>query len=141
MVYYYLPIVLTIVANVFYHIFQKSIPEAANPMLSLIITYLTATLLSVIILLFGLKDTFIIAEIRKVNWASYALGVAIIGLELGFLLAYRAGWNVSLGALISNIAVSVLLIPIGIALFKETLTMQSFLGIVLCVSGLILINK
>ncbi|MGR6835969.1 EamA family transporter [Syntrophomonas erecta] len=141
MVYYYLPIVLTIVANVFYHIFQKSIPEAANPMLSLIITYLTATLLSVLILLFGFKDTSIIAEIRKVNWASYALGVAIIGLELGFLLAYRAGWNVSLGALISNIAVSVLLIPIGIALFKETLTMQSFLGIVLCVSGLILINK
>lgn len=138
---YYLPIALTIVSNVFYHIFQKYIPDNVNPILSLIITYLTAIVLSLVILLFGFKDSSLLAEIRKVNWASFALGASIIGLELGFLLAYRAGWNISVGALVSTIIVSLLLIPIGIAIFKETLTFQGGIGIILCIIGLVLINS
>lgn len=141
MIYYYLPIALTIVSNVFYHICQKFIPDNVNPILSLVITYLTAIVLSLVILLFGLKDTSLLAEIRKVNWASFALGASIIGLELGFLLAYRAGWNISLGALVSTIIVSLLLIPIGLTVFKETLTIQSGIGIILCIIGLVLINS
>lgn len=140
MIYYYLPILLTVVANVFYHIFQKSIPDNANPILSLIVTYITATLVSLLFLFFELKDTSLLAEIKKINWASLALGVSIIGLELGFLLAYRVGWNISIGALIANITVSLLLIPIGIAFYHETLTLQSTAGIALCIGGLVLIN-
>lgn len=140
MIYYYLPIVLTVIANVFYHIFQKSIPDNASPILSLIITYLTATLVSALFLFCELKDTSLLAELKKINWASLALGVSIIGLELGFLLAYRVGWNISIGALIANITVSLLLIPIGIAFYHETLTMQSIVGIALCIGGLLLIN-
>lgn len=141
MVYYYLPIALTIVANVFYHIFQKSIPDNINPILSLIVTYLTAAVVSLVFLFFELRDTSLMAEIKKVNWASFALGIAIIGLELGFLLAYRAGWNISVGALVSNIVVSLVLVPIGIALFNETITLKTVLGVILCVGGLVLINN
>ena len=138
---YYLPIVLVIVSNVFYHIFQKMIPNNVNPMLSLIVTYITAALLSLIILPWCMKDTSLAAEVRKINWASFALGASIIGLELGFLLAYRVGWNISIGSLIANTAVSLLLIPIGILLFKETLSIPNIIGVLLCVSGLVLINK
>ena len=38
MIYYYLPIALTIVSNVFYHICQKFIPDNVNPILSLVIS-------------------------------------------------------------------------------------------------------
>jgi|LSQX01.2.fsa_nt_gb uncharacterized membrane protein len=138
--YYYLPIALTIVANVFYHICQKSMPQNVNPMLALIITYLTAALLCVFILSFSLKGQSLAVEMGKLNWAPIALGVAIFGLELGFFLAYRAGWNISLGALISNISVSVLLIPIGVAVYKEAISTQTAAGIILCIAGLILIN-
>lgn len=88
-----------------------------------------------------MKDTSLAAEVRKINWASFALGASIIGLELGFLLAYRVGWNISIGSLIANTAVSLLLIPIGILLFKETLSITNIIGVLLCVSGLFLINK
>ena len=110
-------------------------------MLSLIVTYITAALLSLIILPWCMKDTSLAAEVRKINWASFALGASIIGLELGFLLAYRVGWNISIGSLIANTAVSLLLIPIGILLFKETLSIPNIIGVLLCVSGLVLINK
>lgn len=138
---YYMPIALVIVSNVFYHVFQKFIPDNVNPMLSLIITYVTAAILSLIILPWCMKDTSLATEIRRINWASFALGASIIGLELGFLLAYRVGWNISVGALIANTLVSLLLIPIGILLFKETISTTNIIGIILCVSGLILINR
>jgi drug/metabolite transporter (DMT)-like permease len=138
---YYMPIALVIVSNVVYHVFQKMIPDSANPIISLVITYITAAVLSLLILPWYMKDTSLAVEIRKINWASFALGASIIGLELGFLLAYRAGWNISIGALIANTAVSILLIPIGLLLFKETLTLPNIVGILLCVGGLFLINR
>jgi len=138
---YYLPIALTIVANVFYHICQKSMPQNINPVLALIVTYLTAAILCAFILVFNLKGQSLAVEMGKINWAPIALGVAIFGLELGFFLAYRVGWNISLGALVSNISVSILLIPIGVAVYKEALSTQTALGIILCIGGLILINR
>ena len=30
----------------------------------------------------------IVVEVRRLNWASYLLAIAIVGLEVGFLLAY-----------------------------------------------------
>ncbi|HEX3012423.1 MAG TPA: EamA family transporter [Syntrophomonadaceae bacterium] len=137
---YYLPIALVVISNVFYHLFQKMIPDNVNPVLSLIITYVTAAILCMIILPWCMKDTSLAAEIRKINWTSFALGASIIGLELGFLLAYRAGWNISVGALVANTIVSLLLIPIGLLIFKETLSVPNVVGIILGMGGLILIN-
>jgi uncharacterized membrane protein len=138
---YYLPIILVIISNVFYHIFQKCISPDANPVLSLIVTYLTAALLSMLILPLYLKDSSLAVEIKKVNWASFALGASIIGLELGFLLAYRIGWNISVGALVANSCVALLLIPIGVLIFKESLNPHNVIGILLCIGGLLMINK
>ncbi|MGE5454724.1 MAG: hypothetical protein ACM3O9_05965, partial [Methylocystaceae bacterium] len=67
--------------------------------------------------------------------------VAIVGLELGFLLAYRVGWNISLGSLVANSIVALALIPIGILLYHEGFEINKIIGVVLCLAGLILINK
>jgi hypothetical protein len=68
-----------------------------------------------------------------------AVGIAIVGVEMGVLLAYRAGWRVSVGSTVVNAALAVLLIPIGILYFGERLTAGNALGIVLCVGGLLLL--
>ena len=78
---------------------------------------------------------------KELNWATFALGFGIVGLELGFLLAYRAGWNLSLGALYSNVMVTVLLLPIGVLVFKETLTGRHWVGLALALSGLMLLGN
>lgn len=70
-----------------------------------------------------------------------ALGVALVGLELGFLWAYRAGWQMNLAALVSNLWVTLLLIPIGFIVFRETLSWQNILGVTLAIVGLVLIGK
>ena len=80
-------------------------------------------------------------SLRQVNWASFALALAIVGLEIGFLLAYRAGWNIALTAAVSNVAVTLLLIPVGLLLFKEKVSLVNIFGVILCVAGLVLVNQ
>ncbi|HEY45213.1 MAG TPA: hypothetical protein G4O14_00365 [Anaerolineae bacterium] len=97
-------------------------------------------LLSILLIpLFPVSISFV-EMIKKVNWVSIALGIAIVGVEVGYLLAYRAGWQISLGAIVSNVAVAVLLLPIGILLFREKLSTVNYVGIVLCVLGLVMTN-
>ncbi len=140
MLLYLFSIVLTVFANVLYHLFQKSIASQVNPFVSLIATYFTAIIFSVSCLPFYLKGQNILASFKELNWASYALGIALVGLELGFLLAYRSGWDLNRAALFSNVAVTLVLIPIGAAFFRENLSIVNTIGIGLSVLGLILMN-
>ena len=137
---FYGAIALTVFANVLYHLFQKSIPGNVNPLFSLTITYLVAATASVILIPFFPLEGTLGSELRKINWTSFGLGVVIIGLELGFLLAYRAGWNISLASLVANTTVALILIPIGLILFKERLTPINVLGVILALVGLVLVN-
>jgi len=45
-------------------------------------------------------------------------------LELGFLLAYRKVWNISVAGFLSNTLVALMLIPVGLLLFKETISLR-----------------
>ena len=140
MYFYILSITLVIVSNVFYQYIPKSTPGHVNPILSLIITYLTAIVASLMLLPFFPAKEGIMAGIKNLNWTSYALGITVVGLEAGFLLAYRAGWNISTVAVTANIIVALILIPAGIVLYKETLSLINSIGIVLSVLGLFLIS-
>lgn len=138
---YYASMGLTVLSNVLYHTFQKLTPGTVNPVLSLTVTYATAAVLCLALLpLFPLQGS-LGASLRALTWPSYALALAITGLELGFLLAYRAGWNISLGAAVSNVSVALVLLPIGLIAFREKVSPTNLIGIVVCLAGLVLINR
>ncbi len=137
---YYMAIGLTVVSNVLYHVFLKVTPATVNPILSLVVTYLTAAAATTAIYFLSPDKASLTAGLKELNWASYALGLAIVGLEVGFMLAYRAGWNITLAGLVSSTTVSLLLIPVGLLFFRESLSAVNGLGIALCLVGLILVN-
>ena len=138
---YWFSIALAVLANLFYHAIQKQTPALASPALTLTMTYLTAGVVCFIAyLLFPGREGFF-GGFRHLNWTAAALGVAIIGLELGFLLAYRTGWNVNSAALLVNTAVSVLLVPVGLMLFKEGIKPINIVGIALCIAGLVCMTR
>jgi len=138
---YYLPIVLIVTANVFYNICTKLTPETANPFLSLLVTYLVAALLTLVLMLTNGLDEGIVQSFKRLNWTSYALGISVVALEFGYIMAYRAGWNISLGSLVANISLAILLIPIGLLFYKEVLSGNHLVGIILCLAGLFFINR
>jgi uncharacterized membrane protein len=138
---YYSSIALAILANLVYHICQKRINPNVNPMISAAVTYSVALAVSLILIFIPFKDARPAGiQFKELNWASYMLGFAIVGLEAGFLLAYRAGWNVAQCALFSNIAVTFLLLPIGIIVFKESVSITNMVGIGFAILGLFMMN-
>ena len=137
---FWIVIFLTILSNVFYHIIQKVTPQQANPVLSLAISYLIAGLIC-----FALLSVFPMREglseaLKQLNWTTVALAFTLVGLEIGFLLAYRAGWTISLAGLFSNATVSVLLLPVGYILFKDRLSGTNMVGVLVAIVGLVLMN-
>lgn len=138
---YYLPIILIVTANVFYNICTKSTPTTANPFLSLLVTYLVAALLTFILMITNGLDEGLVQSFKRLNWTSFALGISVVALEFGYISAYRAGWNISLGSLVANISLAILLIPVGLLFYKEVLTTNHLVGIALCLAGLFFINR
>lgn len=130
---------LAILASTLYHIFQKSTPAEVNPALSLLVTYGIAAVATLGLFIFYPPQN-LAQDFAKLNWASYALGLSIVGLELGILLAYRFGWQISLLGVVVHIAAALILLPIGLLLFREKLSPLNLVGIGLCILGLILVN-
>ena len=132
---------LAIVCTVGYHLVLKLTPAGANPLLSLLVTYGLVTLLFAALLLVAPGGFEWRGELRQLNWTALALAVAIVGLDLGFLFLYRSGFEVSLGALVTQSAAALVLLGIGVGVFREKLTTANAAGLVLCLVGLWLVNR
>ena len=138
---YYLPFAVAVGGSLLYHLSQRSIPKGANPFHATVIAYTVGAILCAVCARFYPGGSSFVGTLRSANWAVYAVGFAVVAIELGFLLAYRAGWRVSVAAVSVNVAVTALLVPLGLLLFKDELTPRHLLGLAFCVLGLILVAK
>ncbi len=132
---------LAIACTVGYHLVLKLTPAGVNPLLSLLVTYALVTLLFGGLLLASPGGFEWKHEVRQLNWTAIALAFVIVGLDLGFLFLYRSGFAVSLGALVTQSAAAMLLLVIGVAVFREKLSVANGLGLALCLAGLWLVNR
>lgn len=138
---YIWPIALVVLSNVIYQICAKSVPGKINPFASLTITYTVAALMSVILFFALGRKGNLLREYTHLNWAPFALGMSIVGLEVGFIYAYKAGWQVSIASTVQSAFLAVALMIAGYFLYREALTPSKCLGIVICLIGLYFINK
>ena len=132
---------IAILCTVGYHLVLKMTPAGVNPLLSLMLTYVLVTAALGVILLAAPTAFEWRQEIRQLNWTAPALAAVIVGLDLGFLYLYRGGFEVSLGALVTQSAAALLLLVIGVAVFRERLSAANAVGLVLCLVGLWLVNR
>ncbi len=132
---------IAILCTVGYHLVLKLTPAGVNPLLSLMLTYALVTLSFGVILLLSPGGLEWRHELRQLNWTVLALAVAIVGLDLAFMFVYRSGFEVSLGALVTQSAAAMILLVIGVAAFREKLTGANAVGVVLCLVGLWLVNR
>lgn len=137
---YIWPLVLIVISNTVYHIIAKQTPGNASSFLSLTVTYVVGAVITFTAYLISSPGKTLGQSFTELNWTSLALGLAIVGLEAGFIYMYRAGWKVSTGPVIANTLVAVLLIIVGALFYKETLGLKQIIGIALCMGGLVLIN-
>jgi multidrug transporter EmrE-like cation transporter len=137
---FYFSITLAIASSALYHFVAKSTPSNVNFTVSLLVTYAVAFVVTLFGFLFFPAKNGVLAEIKLLNWASIGLAIAIVGIEFGFLLTYRAGWNLGIAAVLTNVIASLILVPVAIFVFKDKISWVNILGILVCLAGLVMLN-
>ena len=107
--------------------------------------FLKAALIAAAVITGGIL-LFLIGIILKrglpqLSWSSIVLGFSLIGIELGYILLYRYGWKVNTGSLLVNAAVSLLLIFLGMMVYREMLSPRQVIGVIFCLLGTFMISK
>jgi drug/metabolite transporter (DMT)-like permease len=137
---FYFSIALAICSSALYHFVAKSTSSNVNFTVSLLVTYAVAFVVVLFTFVFFPAKNGIAAELKKLNWASIGLAIAIVGIEFGFLLVYRAGWSLGIAAVLTNVVASLILLPVAIFFFKDKISWVNVAGIFVCLIGLIMLN-
>ena len=137
---YVWPIALVVLSNTVYQICSKSMPAEVHPFAALTVTYLIGAVLSGVMFFVLNPGGNLLKEYEKLNWAPFALGAVIIGLEVGFICAYKAGWQVSTASVVQNAFLAVMLVIVGVLLYREQISWNKLVGIGLCLAGLAFIG-
>lgn len=137
---FYISALVTILGGLGYQYFVKKVPVTLNPIVNVISVYLMVIVLCIALLpLFPVKGG-IVNHVKQLSWIHIALAVSVTMIELGFLLMYRYGWNLSTGNLVTGVFINVVLVLLGIGLLGEKLNTVNLVGIVLSVLGVVLIG-
>ena len=129
---------LAILGIVMYNLAQKLQPTSVNPFLILAIAYTIAALISLSLCLFAPWES---AAVKISLLPAAYLGVAVVMTELGFLLVFRSGWNISIAGVVSTTVAALILLPIGVFFLKEGLSRRNVVGVIVCLMGLLLTVK
>lgn len=137
---YIWPMALLVLSNTVYQICAKSVPDGADPMAVLTVTYAVGAVASAALYFALNRGGDLVREYGKLNWAPFVLGIVIVGLEAGWIYAYKAGWEVSVGFIVQSAFLAVTLMIVGYLMYRETLTWNKLAGAAICMIGLAVIN-
>jgi multidrug transporter EmrE-like cation transporter len=132
---------IAIIATVAYHVVLTVTLPAASPFLSLAVSYAAGAFVFLVLYTVMPGGPSVRAGLQALNWTALALAAAVVLLDLGFLLLYRAGFDISLGQLTTQSAGALILLGVGVTFFQERLTAINVGGIALCIVGLWLVNS
>lgn len=135
------PIALVVLSNIVYQICAKGVPEDMDAMASMTITYTVGAICSAMMFFIMNKHGNLLREYSKMNWAPIFLGGSVVGLEAGFIYAYKNGWAVSAASIVQSAFLAVALLLVGAVLYHETISISKVIGVVFCLVGLLFLNR
>ena len=138
---YVWPMALVVLSNTAYQICAKSVPGGMNPFASLTVTYLVGALASGLFYVALGDGGNILQEYTKLNWAPFVLGLVIVGLEVGWIYAYKAGWPVSTAFILQSAILAGFLLMVGRMLYQEPVTLNKIICIIICLIGLYFLSR
>jgi multidrug transporter EmrE-like cation transporter len=134
------PIALAVATYAAYQIVLKSARPEVNILGVLSVAYLAAFALAGL-LWFRNQDLGINRLSMRDMITGALIGWSIVGIEFGFAAAFRSGWPLNTAGAVVNVAVALLVVPIGYFFFTEGLNWTKALGLLLCCCGLVLVAR
>jgi multidrug transporter EmrE-like cation transporter len=132
---------IAVVGQVLYHVMQKMVSHGAHPVLSLLAFYALAAVMSLPLFWLYPLNVSVAQGLRQLNPAVVGVAVSIVLIELGFLLAYRAGGSLQSSYFTSAAVTTCVLVLIGAVAYAERLDMPKIAGLLLCLCGIWLLSR
>lgn len=129
---------MIISGGVLYHLCQKATPATLDPFLSLFISFGLAsiTCLCIAVSRHGVSTE----QFHRLSWAAVLLALSLVMIESGYLIGYRAGLKLNVTSFACNTMISLVLLAVGTVVYRESFSLKSASGFVLCVIGLLLLR-
>ena len=103
MVKYWLPLVIVVLSSVGYQVGLKEVSNGIDPIVALVVTYLSSSVTSFLLyFILASKEENRWKAVTQVNPAALLLGGSIVGIEIGCLYMFVAGWTVNTAFVVSN---------------------------------------
>lgn len=130
-------IALVIASQVSYQPAVKAIPRESSPFAVLAVVYGIAMLACGVLAAVAGRPVGFADARRLLGWpaALLALALAVVGIEVGYLLAYRSGWKLGATFAVTSVATVAVLALLGAAWFGEVLDGTRVLGLALALGG------
>jgi drug/metabolite transporter (DMT)-like permease len=133
-----IPLIMIIGGGVLYHVCQKATPATLNPFLALCISFGLASLAC--FAMFASGEGLSTEQLHRVNWTSIILAVSLVLIESGYLIGYRAGLKLNITSFACNNLIALVLLVVGTFFYRESFTLRTGSGMVLCIAGLLLLR-
>jgi len=136
---YFLSAFVVVSSIVVYQVCMKLIPEGINPISALLTFYISALVFTLLAAsMFKLSDNLL--SVNQFTLPAVLVGLAIVGIELGYLYMYRSGWALSAAPLFGMGGAAIVLCVIGYFAFQQPMTLKQLCGMGMCLAGLYLIS-
>ena len=140
MIMYCVSIPVAIRSMALHHLSHRLTPRGVEPHISLVLTYSVVVVLTAFPRYFRRAMRGIVVELRRPKSASALLALSIVGLDIGFLLLYRSGWDIGRAAFLENVAAGLILVPVALLAFKDKLNRINIAGVVTCLDDLVMLK-
>ena len=68
------------------------------------------------------------------------MAISVILLDIGFILMYRNGWDISTGNLVTSVFTNIALLLIGALIIGDKATLTNIAGVLICIAGVAMIG-
>lgn len=123
------PVILTVLSSALYHFLLKQTSAKASPMLVLFWSYALAAAVCLIFLMFKSGKLEMFSVFKERGWLPMILALAVVGIEFGYILAYKSGGKVGQVSMITQMVSLVFMMGVGYVLTKEPITLQRAFGV------------
>lgn len=123
-----------------YHVSQKLLGRGTSPYGILATAYLVAFLVTFAAWGFSRGQGTGLAELRAFVPMAALLGIACVGIELGYLLAYQNGWQMSTMVTPVTAVSCFTCLLIGLFFFREPFSLQLLTGAAIAIAGVVVMQ-
>lgn len=124
-----LPLLITVSSSAAYHFTLKNVSSKGALFGTLFWSYAAAALMCLIFAAISKDDSIFTVNFKEKGHLIGLLSLTLVGIEFGYLLAYKSGGGIGQVSMIAHAMSMTILLVVGYVVYKDVITTQKAIGV------------